>query len=123
LAALCNIGIYKSGTLATTSGTTSIEDYGNGWYRIITNGTESTGKASIGIYFAQAQLTSSLLILVLVTDSFYAWGVQIEAGAYATSYIPTLGAAVTRGADACIKTGISSLIGQTEGTMFVEVKD
>ena len=49
-----------------------------------------------------------------------AWGYQVEAGAYATSYIPTLGAAVTRGADAASKTGISSLIGQTEGTLFVE---
>jgi hypothetical protein len=48
------------------------------------------------------------------------WGAQIEAGAYATSYIPTLGAAVTRGADAASKTGISSLIGQTEGTLFGE---
>jgi hypothetical protein len=31
-----------------------------------------------------------------------------------------LGASVTRGADAASKTGISSLIGQTEGTLFVE---
>jgi hypothetical protein len=50
----------------------------------------------------------------------YIWGAQIEAGAYATSYIPTLGATVTRGADSCSKTGISSLIGQTEGTLFGE---
>ena len=49
------------------------------------------------------------------------WGVQVELGAYATSYIPTLGASVTRVADAASKTGISSLIGQTEGTIFIEV--
>ena len=48
------------------------------------------------------------------------WGVQVELGAYATSYIPTLGASVTRGADVAEKTGISSLIGQTVGTVFVE---
>jgi hypothetical protein len=48
------------------------------------------------------------------------WGAQLEAGAYATSYIPTLGASVTRVADAASKTGISSLIGQTEGTIFVD---
>ena len=48
------------------------------------------------------------------------YGAQFEAGAYATSYIPTLGASVTRGADACSKTGIGSLIGQTEGTLFVD---
>jgi hypothetical protein len=50
----------------------------------------------------------------------YIWGVQIEAGAYATSYVKTEAAAVTRLADAASKTGISSLIGQTEGTVFVE---
>ena len=50
------------------------------------------------------------------------WGVQIEAATYPTSYIPTLGASVTRGADACYKTGISSLIGQTEGTIFLEIE-
>jgi hypothetical protein len=52
------------------------------------------------------------------------YGAQFEAGAYATSYIgPTLGSAVTRGADSCYKTGISSLIGQTEGTLFFEIND
>ena len=53
-------------------------------------------------------------------DSVLAYGAQLEAGAYATSYIPTLSASVTRVADACVKTGISSLIGQTEGTIFVD---
>jgi hypothetical protein len=46
---------------------------------------------------------------------------QHEVGAYATSYIPTLGASVTRVADAASKTGITSLIGQTEGTLFADV--
>jgi hypothetical protein len=55
------------------------------------------------------------------TVSLYLWGAQLEAGSYATSYIPTLGTSVTRVADAASKTGISSLIGQTEGTLFVEV--
>jgi hypothetical protein len=46
------------------------------------------------------------------------WGWQFEASSYATSYIPTTSASATRVADACFKTGISSLIGQTEGTLF-----
>jgi hypothetical protein len=45
---------------------------------------------------------------------------QIELGAYATSYIPTVASTVTRNADVISKTGISSLIGQTEGTVFIE---
>lgn len=48
------------------------------------------------------------------------WGAQLEAGSYATSYIPTTSASVTRNADVISKTGISSLIGQTEGTLFVD---
>lgn len=48
------------------------------------------------------------------------WGVQKEAGSYATSYIPTTSASVTRNADVISKTGISSLIGQTEGTIFID---
>jgi hypothetical protein len=103
------------------SGTGKIENYGNGWYRctifplknfstnssafinlVSTGTTESyTGNGTSGVLF---------------------WGKQLEVGAYATSYIPTLGAAVTRGADAASKTGISSLIGQTEGTIYWEGK-
>ena len=48
------------------------------------------------------------------------WGAQMEAASYATSYIPTYGTSVTKLVDSASKTGISSLIGQTEGTMFVE---
>ena len=46
---------------------------------------------------------------------------QMELGAYATTWVPTTTAAVTRIADAASKTGVSSLIGQTEGTMFVDL--
>jgi hypothetical protein len=52
--------------------------------------------------------------------TFYIYGVQLELGSYVSSIIPTTTAAVTRLADACSKTGISSLIGQTEGTLFLD---
>jgi hypothetical protein len=42
-------------------------------------------------------------------------------GSYATSYISTTSSSATRVADACFKTGISSLIGQTEGVIFADV--
>jgi hypothetical protein len=54
------------------------------------------------------------------TKGVYIWGAQYEAGANATSYIPTVASAVTRNADVISKTGISDLIGQTEGTLFAE---
>ena len=91
-----------------TSPSTAYQDYGNGWYRISLTATKGAGS------------TIGHKIIASGTGTTFIWGAQLEAGAYATSYIPTLGAAVTRGLDACSKTGISSLIGQTEGTLFVE---
>ena len=46
---------------------------------------------------------------------------QLEFATYATSYIPTVAGTVTRTADVISKTGISSLIGQIEGTLYAEV--
>jgi hypothetical protein len=46
---------------------------------------------------------------------------QMELGAYDTTWVPTTTAAVTRIADAASKTGVSSLIGQTEGTLYAEI--
>jgi hypothetical protein len=56
------------------------------------------------------------------TSGAFIWGAQLEVGAYPTSYIPTVASTVTRNADVISKTGISSLIGQTEGTLFLDLK-
>jgi hypothetical protein len=48
---------------------------------------------------------------------------QLETGNYATSYIPTLGSAITRNADGINNTSISPLIGQTEGTFFIDFQN
>jgi hypothetical protein len=73
-------------------------------------------------YTPTATLTSVRVRGQSFVGTLAVWGAQLEVGAYATSYIPTLGAAVTRGADACSKTGISSLIGQTEGTILIDME-
>jgi hypothetical protein len=54
------------------------------------------------------------------TSSMYIWGAQIEGGAYASSYIPTTSATVTRNQDLFAKASITSLLGQTEGTLFLD---
>jgi hypothetical protein len=102
-----------------TGVTAKIENYGNGWYRCsITATAQITGARNTFVY----QSSNLNTFVTTPLQGIYVYGAQLEASAsYATSYIPTLGAAVTRGADAASKTGISSLIGQTEGTLFVEI--
>jgi hypothetical protein len=94
---------------ATTGFTGSIESLPDGWFRCIAIDTLArSGTFSIGV--------------TAIGESVFVWGSQLEAGSYATSYIPTTSAAVTRNADAIYKTGISSLINSTEGVLFVETK-
>ena len=110
-----------SGTIGTISGPTAtakIENYGNGWYRCSVTYTETGTFGRYRITIAKQDNEASYL--GVAGSGIYVWGAQYEAGAYPTSYIPTLAASATRGADACSKTGISSLIGQTEGTIFAE---
>ena len=45
---------------------------------------------------------------------------QLEAGSNATSYIPTVTGSVTRNNDNAVKSNIIDLIGQTEGSIYVE---
>jgi hypothetical protein len=96
-----------------------IEDYGNGWYRCSITYEQNKTNPYPTIYLTNASGVSTYQ--GDGTSGVYLYGYQIEQSAsYATSYIPTVGAAVTRGADDASKTGISSLIGQTEGTVMVE---
>ena len=111
-----------NGTFSTSSGsiTGKIENYGNGWYRCIAIATATATNASVTINYA---LMNSSLYETYTgdgTSSLYVWGVQVEAAAYATSYIPTTAATVTRNNDVCSDTSITSLIGQTEGTLFLD---
>ena len=82
---------------------------GNNVYRV--SGTlTGTGNSN---NFGMVRFTTQVL------KSFKMSAIQLEAGSYPTSYIPTTSAAVTRNGDAIYKTGISALIGQTEGTLFL----
>jgi hypothetical protein len=103
-------GSYYSATYDLINGTStgtgsSIEDFGNGWYRCILTRTIASSISEVG--FSDAEV--------------YAYGLQLEQGSYSTSYIPTTSTSTTRLADTSSTTGLSSVIGQTEGTMYVEM--
>ena len=83
------------------------------WQRVSVSGT-SSATSTLLIVETRGSVTANTTADILI------WGAQLEASSYSTSYIPTTSSSATRVADACSKTGISSLIGQTEGTVFVD---
>jgi hypothetical protein len=105
--------------VGTPSGgaTATIQDSGNGWYRCVV--TSTTAQNRFTIFITNNTIADDFTSSVGL--SCYIWGAQLEAGSYSTSFIPTTSASVTRNADVISKTGISSLIGQTEGTIFLDV--
>jgi len=106
------IGVFTDGLIfSNTSGT--LTRFSNGWVRVTVTTTTGTGTTiRLRPFFSGASSTLRV------------WGAQIEEGAFATSYIPTVAATVTRAADVASVTGtnFSSWYNQTEGTVFAEYK-
>ena len=98
----------------------SIEAYANDWYRCsFVSVASSTSSASfIDFYFS----SSSSGTQSSGTAGFgYGWGMQLEAGSYPTSYIPTT-IAVTRTKDTCINGGDDALFNDSEGVLFADLE-
>lgn len=95
----------------------SIQSYGNGWYRCIISKAASIANEIVRVNILQS---GSGDFAGNGTSGIYIFGSQYELGASATSYIPTTTAAITRGADVVNKSSIGGLIGQTQGTIYLD---
>ena len=109
------------------SGSGSIENYGNGWYRLIVTNTanvitSTTGQAQIFIQSASSASTIQTSYTGDPNQHIYVWGAQFENSEHITSYIPTSGSAVTKNADQCIGAGTSAEFNDSEGVLFIEMK-
>jgi hypothetical protein len=118
------IGGVNAGTLGSGSGVTSpqIIALPDGWYRCTATVTSAgSGVTQVTIGPADSSTLGKWgTYLGTVGSGIYAWGAQLEAGAFPTSYIPTTTAALTRSEDVCSITGsnFSGFYNQSEGTMF-----
>jgi hypothetical protein len=97
----------------------STQSYGDYW-RVITTFTDNQSNLTCTFILYPAISSNGIIINSNAQGSNVFWGAQFEVGSYPTSYIPTVASTVTRNADVISRTGISGLIGQTEGTVFVD---
>jgi hypothetical protein len=119
LTAASVLSTYGSGYSAS-----SISNVGNGWYRCVLIFTTGAGTPSLSLMGYPnsgatldgygAQYTGD------GTSGIYVWGAQLEAGAFATSYIPTVASQVTRAADSATMIGnnFARWYNPTAGTFY-----
>jgi len=107
-------GTYSSLTTfgsGFSGATASIESVGNGWYRcifIVTSDTDTSIRSGILPVDTVATTGNG-------TSGIFIWGAQLEAGSFATSYIPTVASQVTRNADS------ASMLGDNSGGQLLRL--
>ena len=95
--------------------------------------TSSSEWSRITVTFTNSASTNHIRMYPIIDDTgstsagetCFIWGVQLEKHTtdlnMESSYIPTTTAAVTRNATSYIKSGVTSVIGSNEGTLFAEI--
>jgi hypothetical protein len=107
-----------------TSGTNtsaSMTSVGNGWWRCVFT-AQATSTTSGSLIWRMRVVSGQNNYTGDGYSGLYLWGAQLEAGAFPTSYIPTVAATATRNADVASMTGtnFSSWYRADEGTFFVD---
>jgi len=115
--------LFNTATNATTTfgsvSNVNVQSYGSGWYRVSFTRVASATTSYAGISVRPTNSTANYNGTSSLTAYF--WGAQVEAGSYASSYIPTLSTAVTRVAESAYKDSLS-VFGTNEGSFFVDAE-
>lgn len=109
-----------TGAVAYSTGSSGLSaiDRGNGWWRVSMVASGITSGDSVSGYCGASSTA------LTAGDHWFLWGEQMEAASSPSSYIPTLGAAVTRNADAVSYTlsGSHATALSSQGTVVVEYR-
>jgi hypothetical protein len=109
-----------TGTIGTvgSGATATITNAGNGWYRCSITFTAIAAANNCHIRLAPSD--NVLSYNGVAGSGAFIYGAQLEAGAFATSYIPTVASTVSRSADVATMTGtnFSSWYNQPQGVLI-----
>ena len=113
----------QTGTIVNTANcTATITAFPDGWYRLTATTTATATNAAAPIGIGSSSTGNVQTYTGDGSNAITVWGAQFETGSFATSYIPTTTATVTRAADVASITGsaFSSWYRQDEGTVFAD---
>jgi len=109
---------YYAITAGTSSYNTVVTSYPNGWYRVAISATFTTAySGGLSVTFGDPSNWGSDYFTGSSSSTLYFWGLQVESGLTATSYIPnSTNSFVTRAADVVSQTYSGSATGITVTT-------
>ena len=112
-----------NGTFTEVTGTTNdnvtIEDFSEDWWRISITNNLTAATHRIAIWPAISENGTSINTNATGSNLYY--GLQVEEGSYATSYIPTYGTSVTFASDTAINQANSNLPTGYPFSLFAEM--
>ena len=118
----CNFDI-SNGVVGSAAGilSSNITPVGNNWYRCVISFVRATNSNNF-LFSSTTNSTTQPSYTGNGYSGIYIWGAQLEAGSFATSYIPTVASTVTRAADNASMTGtnFSSWYNQSQGSIYAE---
>jgi hypothetical protein len=118
------------GSNGTSASNVLITTAANGFYRLSVALAVPAASINIRVAFVASSASVYNPSEGIAGRQFYAWGAAIETGAtgtaaYATSYIPTGAASVTRNFDYVTRNNLvtNGIVSATQGTWFVEIRN
>jgi hypothetical protein len=106
--------------VTTSTGVSATFTVTENWQRFEFTRTSATSTGSVGVGLNTGLSGTS----IAAGDILHVWGAQLEAGAFATSYIPTTTTSLTRNADQVVMTGtnFSDWYNASEGAISVTLQ-
>ena len=97
-----------------------VKDFGDYW-NLQSTATDNGGNTSLQFNIYATLSTNGTTTGLGISSPRTIWGLQLEQGSYATSYIPTNGSQVTRSAETCNNAGDANTFNDSEGVLMAEI--